>query len=114
MLDHENSGLPFLPRSASAEETHLQNASDPKQMGLDFGDFAIDWQTAAPSWSAIFVGALLPVIGAFVAFVLVCWLISRSLSTPLAFAFAAIVSALCFAACLKAASLAASEEKAPR
>jgi hypothetical protein len=72
------------------------------------GDSAIDWQAAAPSWGAILVRAVLPIIGAFVAFGLVCWLISGSSSTFLAFCLGSIVCALGLAACLKAASIAVS------
>jgi len=65
------------PRSVLTEAAGscLPDALDGRQIGSGCGDFAIDWQEAAPSWSALFAGVILPVIGAFLVFVLVCWLI---------------------------------------
>jgi hypothetical protein len=78
MPDREDAAFRYSLGSVPTEETGgcWQSASDLKQMGLACGDSTVDWQAAAPSWGAIFFGVILPIIGAFVAFVLVCWLIS--------------------------------------
>jgi hypothetical protein len=100
MLHRDGNGFSQSLRSIPPEEASCgpQNGSDMKQTEAGSGDFAIDWQEAAPSWSAIVSGAIIPAVGAFAAFVLACWLISGSLSTFLVVILAAIISALCFAA----------------
>jgi hypothetical protein len=36
------------------------------------GDFAIDWERAAPSWSAILLGAMLPIVCGLIAITAIC------------------------------------------
>ena len=36
------------------------------------GDFAIDWERAAPSWSAILLGAMLPIVCGPIAIAAIC------------------------------------------
>ncbi len=75
MPDREDNAFRYSLSPTEEAGSCQQSASDLKQMGLACDDSTIDWQAAAPSWGAILVGVLLPIV---VAFVLVCWLISRA------------------------------------
>jgi len=116
MSDREGNASPYSVGSIPTAEIDgcRQSASDRKQMAVVCGDFTIDWQAAAPGWGAIFVGVILPISGAFLAFALICWLISGSLLTSLVFVLAGVVGALCFATHLIAEILPPSDEKASR
>ena len=67
MQDQKNTAA-FLPLPAPLETILEFRQSPPHREMVErsFGDSAIDWQGAAPSWGALFFGIVLPVIGVLV------------------------------------------------
>ena len=47
-------------------------SSSRKRIEFGYGDSIVDWENAAPSWSAIFVGAILPIAGALIMAIGLC------------------------------------------
>jgi len=47
-------------------------SSSKGQMDFGYGDFAVDWEKAAPTWSAIFVGAILPIAAVLITAIGLC------------------------------------------
>ena len=48
-------------------EAYEQSTPHREMAEQSFGDSAIDWQAATPSWGALFFGIVLPVMGVLVA-----------------------------------------------
>jgi hypothetical protein len=64
-----------------AEPRPLERASWARDTGAaaTFWDdgFRVDWEKAAPSWSAIWCGAILPMLGSLVAIAAICVELAR-------------------------------------
>ena len=67
MLNTEHTALPVPSLQAAPKRNIGPGRSVPdRERGMEraFGDTAIDWERATPSWSAMFWGIILPIFGA--------------------------------------------------
>jgi len=69
MMQDQKNAAAFPPLPAPLETIlDFQQSTPPREMAeQSFGDSAIDWQAATPSWGALFFGIVLPVMGVLVA-----------------------------------------------
>ena len=67
MLNYRDKKLRHLrEQTLTTEIQGRPPSSSRKRIEFGYGDSIVDWEKAAPSWSAIFVGAILPIAGALV------------------------------------------------
>jgi uncharacterized integral membrane protein len=86
---------PLKPVWMRKIDVSARDALDGAEAEFSYGDIAVDWQKAAPSWADIFIAIILPIASLFViagGFCLtVSWLVVPPLSTKILVIFAAAV-----------------------